>query len=50
MKPEELEEAVTVAEKELHRFSKQIATILTRWEFHGDVADISLKLAGLKSE
>jgi hypothetical protein len=48
--PDELEEAVMVAEAELIRFSEQIASVLTGWGYQGESGRVSLKFVGLDSE
>jgi hypothetical protein len=50
VKPNEIGDAVMVAEAELSRFSKQIASILTGWKYEGDSACVSQKLVGLFTE
>lgn len=47
---DELGEAVKAAETELIRFSKQVEAVMLAWDFAGDSAKVSSKLAGLNAE
>ncbi len=47
VEPNEIREAVDAAEVELIRFSAMIASILKAWDYDGDTAEVSMRLAGL---